>query len=161
MTAATLTVSKTYRDLPCTHRAWRHPGHCRFLHGYSRSYTFYFAAQDLDPCGFVVDFSSLRPLKGWLEHMYDHTTLINRDDPELPLFEQLHERGLLDLRVVEHCGMEGSARLCWEVADALVRSQTLGRAWCFAVEARENTKNAARFDVPVDGSVASSREPLS
>jgi len=155
-----LTVLKTYRDLPCAHRAWRHDGHCRFLHGYSRSFTFHFAAREPDACGFVVDFSSLKPLKAWLDHMFDHTTLINEDDPELPTFRALHERGILDLRVVAHCGMEGGARLCWEVADALVRAQTGGRAWCFEVEARENEKNAVRFQVPADGSVASPREPL-
>jgi 6-pyruvoyltetrahydropterin/6-carboxytetrahydropterin synthase len=159
MSGPLLTVLKTYRDLPCSHRAWRHGGHCRFLHGYSRSYTFWFAAREPDACGFVVDFSSLRPLKSWLDHMFDHTTLINDDDPELPLFRELHARGVIDLRVVEHCGMEGGARLCWEAADALVRAQTRGRAWCFAVEARENEKNAVRFEVPVDGSVASTREP--
>lgn len=157
MQAELFTMTKTYTDLPCSHRAWRHTGHCRFVHGYSRQYTFHFAASALDDCGFVVDFSSLKPLKAWLDHMFDHTTLINLDDPELPTFRDLHERELIDLRVVEHCGMEGGARLAWEVADALVRHQTGGRAWCFRCEARENVKNAVIFDVPREGSVASRR----
>lgn len=152
-----LTVTKTYADLPCSHRAWRHAGHCRFVHGYSRSFTLYFAASEVDECGFVVDFGSLKPLKAVLEHLFDHTLLLNADDPELPTFEALHEREVVDLRVLAHCGMEGSARLVWELADALVRQQTGGRAWCFACEARENVKNAVVFSVARDGSEPSGR----
>ena len=159
--SATLTMTKTYSDLPCSHRAWRHSGHCRFVHGYSRSFTFHFAAREADDCGFVVDFSSLKPLKAILEHLFDHTTLINADDPELPTFRDLHDREIVDLRVVPHCGMEGSAVLAWEIADALVRAQTGNRAWCFAVEARENVKNAVMHRVPQDGSVASTRPLVS
>ncbi len=157
MDPSRFTLEKTYTDLPCSHRAWRHDGHCRFVHGYSRSFTFGFAARALDPCGFIVDFSSLKPLKAWLDHMFDHTLLLNADDPELDHFRAQHERGMVDLRVVPHCGMEGSAHLAWEVADALVRHQSGGRAWCFRVEARENVKNAAIWEVPRDGSVASGR----
>jgi len=155
--AQRFTMTKTYTDLPCSHRAWRHPGHCRFIHGYSRSYTLVFAADSLDGCGFVVDFSSLKPLKAVLDHLFDHTMLINADDPELELFKTLHERGIVDLRILDHCGMEGGARLVWELADALVREQTGGRAWCISCEARENVKNAVTHRVPADGSVASPR----
>ena len=55
--------SKSYEDFPCSHRQWRHEGHCRFVHGYSRSFTFWFTAKKLDLNGFVVDFSSLKPLE--------------------------------------------------------------------------------------------------
>jgi len=83
---------------------------------------------------------------------FDHTCLINADDPELALFRQLHARGILDLRVLPHVSMEGSARFVWAWADALVRAATGGRAWCYAVEARENDKNAAVWEVARDGS---------
>ena len=53
---------KSYEDFPCSHRQWRHDGHCRFVHGYSRSFTFFFIAKELDLNGFVVDFSKLKPL---------------------------------------------------------------------------------------------------
>ncbi len=157
MLAQRFTMTKTYTDLPTSHRAWRHSGHCRFVHGYSRSFTLVFAASALDACGFVVDFSSLKPLKAVLEHLFDHTTLINADDPELDTFRDLHARELIDLRIVDHCGMEGGAMLVWELADALVRAQTGGRAWCISCEARENVKNAVTYRVPEDGSAASTR----
>jgi len=59
--------SKSYDDFPCSHRQWRHEGHCRFVHGYSRSFTFWFTAKKLDLNGFVVDFSSLKPLENRLK----------------------------------------------------------------------------------------------
>jgi 6-pyruvoyltetrahydropterin/6-carboxytetrahydropterin synthase len=100
----------------------------------------------------VVDFGTLQPLKDWLERWFDHTCLINADDPERQLFQQLQERGILDLRVLPNVSMEGSARFVWAYADALVRGATGGRAWCYSVEARENDKNAAIWEVARDGS---------
>ena len=146
------TSIKTFRNLPCSHRQWRHAGHCAFIHGYSRSYTFHFAARELDTNHFVVDFGSLVDLQRWLEHWFDHTCLINADDPELTLFRTLHERGVLDLRVLPNVSMEASARFVWAYADQLVRSATNHRAWCFSVEARENDKNAGTWEVSRDGS---------
>ncbi len=150
--ASAFTSTKTFANLPCNHRQWRHAGHCAFLHGYSRSYTFHFACSEVDETHFVVDFGSLKRLKRWLEWMFDHTTLINADDPELPLFETLHARQVIDLRVMPNVSMEASARYVWAYADALVRAGTGGRAWCFAVEARENDKNSAFYTVARDGS---------
>ena len=73
--------SKSYDDFPCSHRQWRHKGHCRFVHGYSRSFTFWFAAKELDINGFIVDFSGLKLFEKKLKDQFDHTFLINKDDP--------------------------------------------------------------------------------
>ena len=75
--------SKSFEDFPCSHRQWRHEGHCRFVHGYSRSFTFWFVAKELDINGFVVDFSRLKPLEKRLKEQFDHTFLVNKDDPLL------------------------------------------------------------------------------
>jgi 6-pyruvoyltetrahydropterin/6-carboxytetrahydropterin synthase len=139
------TCSKTFSGYPCTHRQWRHSGHCRFVHGYSRSFTFWFQATALDQHGFVVDFSSLKALEAQLAEQFDHTFLVNADDPLLATWQQLHEQGALDLRVMTNVGMEASAELVWSWANALLREREDGRACCFKVEARENEKNAACF----------------
>ena len=144
MTAAH-TCSKSYGGFPCCHRQWRHPGHCRFVHGYSRSFTFWFAAHNLDIHGFVVDFSSLQPLRARLEEQFDHTFLVNHDDPLLDHWQALHEQGALDLRVMANVGMEASAELAWGWANALLRPRDGGRSCCWRVEARENGANAACF----------------
>lgn len=137
--------TKRFTNLPCAHRSHTHGGHCRFVHGYSRSFTFVFEAQTLDEHGFVVDFSSLKPLRAWLEHMFDHTLLIADSDPQLEFFREMHRRELCDLRVLPNVGMEGTARYVYEHARALIREQTDGRAWIAEIEVRENDKNSARL----------------
>ena len=97
--------SKHFRDYPCSHRQWKHNGHCRYVHGYSRSFTFLFTANKLDENGFVVDFSSLRPLEEKLREQFDHTFLVNFDDPLLETWERLHSQEVLDLRVMKNVGM--------------------------------------------------------
>jgi 6-pyruvoyltetrahydropterin/6-carboxytetrahydropterin synthase len=144
------TCSKTFSGYPCTHRQWRHSGHCRFVHGYSRSFTCWFQAMALDQHGFVVDFSSLRELEARLEAQFDHTFLVNADDPLLATWQQLHEQGALDLRVMANVGMEASAELVWGWANALLRQREDGRACCFRVEARENEKNIACYEAVPD-----------
>jgi 6-pyruvoyltetrahydropterin/6-carboxytetrahydropterin synthase len=161
---AAYTCSKTFSGFPCTHRQWRNPGHCRFVHGYSRSFRFWFQATSLDEHGFVVDFSSLRPLQQRLAEQFDHTFLANADDPLLATWQALHDQGALDLRVMTNVGMEASAQLVWSWANELLQAREGGRSCCFRVEARENEKNSASFaaipawfsgatgESPVDGS---------
>jgi 6-pyruvoyltetrahydropterin/6-carboxytetrahydropterin synthase len=140
------TCSKQFSGYPCCHRQWRHSGHCRFVHGYSRSFTFWFRAHHLDHHGFVVDFSALGELEQRLAAQFDHTFLVNADDPLLPDWRRLHDYGALDLRVMDNVGMEASAELVWGWANALLREQEGGRACCWRVEARENEKNAACYE---------------
>jgi len=140
------TCSKAFTDFPCCHRQWRHKGHCRFVHGYSRSFTFWFAATHLDEHGFVVDFSSLGPLHQQLAEQFDHTFLVNRDDPLLAEWQRLHQLGALNLRVLENVGMEATAKLVWGWANALLWRRYQGRCCCWKVEARENDSNSACYE---------------
>ncbi len=140
------TCSKHFRDYPCCHRQWKHSGHCRFVHGYSRSFTVFFAARELDKFGFVVDFSSLRLLEKKLRDQFDHTFLINEDDPFLEEWKSLHEGGALDLRIMKNVGMESSAKLVWEWSNSLLVNRDSGRSCCWRVEARENETNSACYE---------------
>ncbi|MGC6482843.1 MAG: 6-carboxytetrahydropterin synthase [Synechococcus sp.] len=142
----TFTCSKQFEGYPCCHRQWKHPGHCRFVHGYSRSFTVWFAATTLDSCGFVVDFSSLRPLEQQLRDQFDHTFLVNADDPLLADWQRLHRDGALDLRVMENVGMESTAKLVWTWANTLLAERDGGRSCCWKVEARENRVNAGCYE---------------
>ena len=144
------TCSKRFEGYPCCHRQWQHPGHSRFVHGYSRSFTVWFAAKALDPCGFVVDFSSLRPLEQQLRDQFDHTFLVNADDPLLAEWERLHGLGALDLRVMDNVGMESTAQLVWTWANALLQERDVGRRCCWKVVARENRSNGACFEALPD-----------
>ena len=114
------TCSKHFEGYPCCHRQWKHTGNCRLVHGYSRSFTFWFSAKKLDQYGFVVDFSDLTPLEEKLKYQFDHTFLVNLDDPLLPQWKKLHEEGALDLRTMKNVGMESSAELVWQWANSFL-----------------------------------------
>ncbi|MFI1227510.1 MULTISPECIES: 6-pyruvoyl trahydropterin synthase family protein [unclassified Streptomyces] len=150
--AAAFTVTKLFDDLPCCHRSWAHDGKCRFLHGYERSFEVEFACVELDPVtGFVVDFSALKNVRALLNRQFDHTTLVAGNDPERPLFEELAARGVIDLRIMEHTGMEGAAAWVMDEAGRLVHEATDGRVWIRRVEARECRKNSVTLSaVPGD-----------
>lgn len=148
--AACYRVRKEFDDLPCSHRSWAHDGRCRFLHGYERRFTIDFRCDELEPgTGFVVDFGQLREVRELLQRQFDHTTIVSADDPELALFEQLDERGVIDLRVMEHSGMEGAARWVMARVDALIGELTAGRVSVERVEARESRKNALILEKPL------------
>tara|TARA_B100000700_G_scaffold325680_1_gene435091 strand:- start:149 stop:619 length:471 start_codon:yes stop_codon:yes gene_type:complete len=140
------TCSKKFEGYPCCHRQWRHEDHCRFVHGYSRSFKFGFAAKRLDDYGFVVDFSSLRSLEKKLKEQFDHTFLVNSDDPYLDIWKRLHKDQALDLRIMENVGMEGTSRMIWSWANELLLDRDSGRTCCFFSESSENNLNSARYD---------------
>ncbi len=140
------TCKKLFEGYPCCHRQWKHSGHCRFVHGYSRTFAFWFAAKQLDEFGFVVDFSSLKPLEEKLMNQFDHTFLVNADDPLLPEWQKLHDLGALDLRVMKNVGMESTSELVWQWANNLLFSRDNGRTCCWKVEASENDLNSASYE---------------
>ena len=138
--------SKSYDDFPCSHRQWRHPGHCSFVHGYSRSFTFWFTAKELDENSFVVDFSSLKPLEKKLKQQFDHTFLINKDDPLLDYWENLHNLKALDLRIMDNVGMEATSELIWKWANEYLKAKDKGRTCCWKTESKENKFNKACYE---------------
>ena len=138
--------SKSYHNFPCSHRQWQHSGHCKFVHGYSRSFTFWFIAKDLDINGFVVDFSSLKPLEKKLKDQFDHTFLINKDDPLLTHWQKLDELKALDLRIMDNVGMEFSSQMIWHWANDYLKTKDNGRTCCYKTESRENQFNNACFE---------------
>ena len=138
--------SKSYDDFPCSHRQWRHKGHCRFVHGYSRSFTFWFAAKELDINGFIVDFSGLKLFEKKLKDQFDHTFLINKDDPLLAHWQKLHDLEALDLRVMDNVGMEYTSKLIWNWANDFLKSKDKGRTCCWKTESKENNLNKAFYE---------------
>tara|TARA_B100001115_G_C15622777_1_gene298910 strand:- start:135 stop:464 length:330 start_codon:yes stop_codon:yes gene_type:complete len=100
----------------------------------------------LDINGFVVDFSSLKPLEKKLKDQFDHTFLINKDDPLLTYWEELNDLKALDLRIMDNVGMEFSSQMIWQWANDYLRTKDKGRTCCYKTESRENTSNNAFFE---------------
>lgn len=140
------TITKTYDQLKAAHRQWRHKGHCHFVHGENWRVDITFGAEVLDEQKFVFDFGGLRPLRAKLEHLFDHTLLIDVDDPEKEFFEDMHRRNLADVRFIPSAGAEGLAQYLFEMADEYIREATEGRVHCAGVVVFEDSRNSARFD---------------
>lgn len=146
MDAKTFISTKRFSGFPCTHRQWKaEHSHCRFVHGYSREFYFEFASSELSKEGWVVDFGGLKGVKAWLDDMFDHTFLASSDDPFLETFKQLDKDGVVQLRILPNCGMEGTAQYVFHEVDKMIREVTENRAWVVSVEVRENEKNSAVY----------------
>ncbi len=141
------TSTKNFTGFPCTHRQWKADSHCKYVHGYSRSFYFEFACSEMTDEFWVMDFGGLKEVKKWLEHMFDHTFLIASDDPYLEKFEQMNKDGVIQLRVLPNPGMEGTAKYVFDKVDQMVKEQTDNRVWVTKVEVRENEKNSAFYKV--------------
>lgn len=155
------TVTKTYRDLPAAHRQPHHKGHCSLIHGHNWAFDITFACSHRDENGFVLDVGEIKFVKEWLEEIFDHTLLLNTDDPWLPYFkgelhgfdEEIRERiqkGFAKIIVVPNCGMEGLARHVYEHVQALLevnmKDDCRNRALrVLSVTCWEDSKNRATY----------------
>lgn len=120
--------------------------HCRFLHGYSLQFKFIFGCNELDNKNWVVDFGSLKPLKAWLEEMFDHKIVLDAKDPHLSDFDILVEKGLAEITVLEGVGVEKFAYHAYNYANNLVKRMTGGRCWVESVECAEHGANSAIYE---------------
>ena len=104
-----------------------------------------FACETLDDREWVFDFGSLKPIRAWLHDMFDHTTLVSHDDPDLEVFQDLANRNLIDLRVMPGVGCEATARHVHAHVDQYVHDQSNGRVWLEKVEIGEHSGNSAMY----------------
>lgn len=139
--------TKTYTHsigLSAAFRQWRAHSHCRYIHGYALEVKLTFSATELDGTNWVVDFGSLKSLKGWLEDTFDHKTIVAEDDPELETFKDLDRRGIIQMRVLPGCGCEKFAEAIWHYADGWLQDNGYSpRCQLVSVEVREHGANSA------------------
>jgi len=106
----------------------------------------WFGASSLDDKNWCVDFGGLKELKAKLQHVFDHTTTVAADDPELATFEELDRKGIIQLRVLEKgVGIERAAETVYSIANSYIKSLTNGRCWVDKVEVFEHEENSATF----------------
>ena len=148
--------TKTYgndRGLSCTFRQWRAShSHCSTLHGYAIGVEFIFESETLDSRHWCFDFGGMKPIKAWLDYMFDHTTVIASDDPALEMFKTLanfstnemfdgvepvaadartrqpfHENRVIDLRIVDGVGCEMFAKMIFEKTAEIIQGMKDGK----------------------------------
>jgi len=83
--------------------------------------------------------------KAWMEYMFDHTVVVAEDDPELDNFRDMHDRGVIQLRVVEAVGAEKFAEYLYHKLNDFVQLETEGRVRIAKVKFMENHKNSAIY----------------
>ena len=120
--------------------------HCHLLHGYSLAFTFTFGCDKLDNKKWAVDFGGLKPLKAWLEDMFDHKLCLDINDPHVDKFRELQELDLAELRFFDGVGAEKFAEHAFKFADKLIREQTDNRCYVVKVECAEHGANSAIYE---------------
>jgi 6-pyruvoyltetrahydropterin/6-carboxytetrahydropterin synthase len=135
-------------------RQWKaNTTHCQYLHGYDVEFEVTFEG-DLDHRNWVWDFGGMKRAKNlienkqpkeWMEYMFDHTVIVAEDDPELDNFRDMHDRGVIQLRVLPAVGAEKFAEYLYHILNAFVQTETDGRVKVVKVKFMENHKNSAIY----------------
>jgi 6-pyruvoyltetrahydropterin/6-carboxytetrahydropterin synthase len=137
-------VSKLFGEYPAAHRQHTHSGHCSYIHGHNWSFAIDFQCAELDQNGFVIDVGTLKPVDSWLKAMFDHTLLLNEDDPQKSYIQaQLNPPGVIGtqgsqgistivrpavlakIRIIPNCSMEGLAKLTFHMINSLLSRDTV------------------------------------
>lgn len=131
---------------------------CSKLHGYSFEIKVWFASNEenienqLDEMNWICDFGGFKSpprgngLRAWLDDMFDHTTLIEKDDPHLDIFQQLEQMGLLRLRVMDKMGAESVAKLVFDKFNDRLSKTDAARCKVVKVEVHENKNNSSIYE---------------
>jgi len=122
--------------------------HCQLLHGYAIKFKVWFSSKELDDMNWIVDFGGFKSngLKEWMNDMFDHTTLIEKDDPYLDFFETAGMEGLLKLKVLDKMGAESMAEMVFNKFNDVLSKTDAGRCFVTKVECFENDKNSAIYE---------------
>jgi 6-pyruvoyltetrahydropterin/6-carboxytetrahydropterin synthase len=148
--------TKVFDGFSTCFRQWRADGtHCQYLHGYGVSFKIWFEGE-LDERNWVWDFGGMKRAKGkidglspkeWFEYMFDHTTVVAEDDPQLTkYFTKLDNNKTIQLRVVPATGAEKFAEFIFNKVNPFIEEETEGRVKVVRVEFREHEKNTAIYE---------------
>lgn len=75
------------------HRLLNYEGKCRHLHGHNARAVITLEGAELDGRGMLVDFGDIkREVQRWIDDELDHTMLLCKDDPILPVLQARGER---------------------------------------------------------------------
>jgi 6-pyruvoyltetrahydropterin/6-carboxytetrahydropterin synthase len=142
--------TKTYGHdigLSACFRQHKADSHCKYLHGYALAVRLEFAADELDVRNWVVDFGSLKSLKGWLELTFDHRLLVAEDDPAKEQFMELNRLGLARVILVPATGCEAFAEMIFGAAEVWLKDNGYApRVRLRSVEVREHGANSAIYE---------------
>ena len=88
----------------------------------------------------------MKPLEKRLKEQFDHTFLVNSDDPLLNYWRKLHDLDALDLKIMDNVGMEYSSEMIWQWANEYLKNTDKGRTCCWKTESKEHKSNSASYE---------------
>ncbi|MDG1933791.1 MAG: 6-carboxytetrahydropterin synthase [Flavobacteriales bacterium] len=140
--------TKIFDGYSTAFRQWRAKhSHCQYIHGYAMKFKVTFIG-NLDELNWVCDFGSFKRngIKEHMSYMFDHTTVVAKDDPNLIVFEELSDKKLIQLRVIDGVGCEKFATYVYNYINSIVYKETKGRVKVQTVECFEGgTNNSAIY----------------
>ena len=146
--------TKVFDGYSTVFRQWRAKGtHCSFLHGYGISFKIIFEG-DLDERNWVWDFGGMKRAKNtiegmapkaWMDYMFDHTYIISDDDPFVYKALEMHNEGIVQLRVIPATGAEQFAKFIYDKVSEFIKIETNNRVRVVSVEFKEHEKNSAIY----------------
>lgn len=150
--------TKLFDNFSVALRQWKaQHSHCQLLHGYAFEVKVWFASTEpdidkqLDDMNWIVDFGGFKTppsgngLKDWMNGMFDHTLLIEKDDPYKDLWEQMGPMGLAKVHFLDKMGAESIARLISDKFNEVLSKTDAGRCKVVQVEVFENNKNSSIY----------------
>jgi len=142
--------TKLFEGYSIAIRQWKaQHSHCKFLHGYAISFKVTFEPIDgtLDEMGWVTDFGGFKHngLKEWMNSMFDHTTLIEEDDPMRGYFEMMQTERIAKVIFLPKMGAESMAEMVFNKFNDTLSKQEGGRVQVTQVECFENRTNSGVF----------------
>ena len=151
--------TKLFDNYSVAIRQWRaQHSHCQLLHGYALKFKVWFESNTpedekmgLDDMNWIVDYGGFKDapvgngLKSWMNNMWDHTTLIEKDDPYLDFFQGAAMEGLCKLTVMDKLGAESCARTVYDHFNEVLSKTDGGRCKVVKVECFENDKNSSLY----------------
>lgn len=116
------------------HRLLNYDGKCKYLHGHNGKAIITIESASLDDRGMVLDFSDIKSVVSrWIDENLDHRMILHRDDPYVPLLQQLGEPLYL---IDTNPTAENIAKMIFEVAHGhgfpIIEAQLWETVNCFA-----------------------------
>ena len=151
--------TKVFDNYSIAIRQWKaQHSHCQLLHGYGIKFKVWFASNEpdvtkqLDDMNWIVDYGGFKDapkgngLKTWMNFMWDHTLLIQEDDPFREYFEMMQTERLANVRFMEKLGAESMAKVVFDKFNDVMSKTDAGRCKVIKVECWENDKNSSIYE---------------
>lgn len=141
--------TKIFEGYSIALRQWKAKhSHCQLLHGYAIKFKVWFTAESLDEMNWIVDFGGFKHngLKDWMSEMFDHTTLIEKDDPMKGYFEMMQAENIAKVHFLDVMGAESMAKLVFDKFNDVLSKTNGGRCRVTKVECNENEKNSSIYE---------------